>query len=185
MLDSKRIQKLASVTLILYIICLVWIITLKCNMIQPVVESRYFSGQMSLSERVIFNASKFAKTNLKDFIANVLLFVPVGLLIPFLKKEKPYISAALFGFAISLGFEILQIINCIGGFTYIDILSNSLGAILGAIAHFHLRGRVTEKQMETSLATCAVLCAMVVSFGFFSTVKHFDIYVTEDLGKYL
>ncbi len=181
----KRIEKLAIVALVLYIICLVWIITLKCNMIATVVESRYFSGQFSLFERVVFNTSKFAKTDLKDFLANVFLFIPMGLLIPFLKKEKPYISAALFGFAISLGFEILQIINCIGGLTYIDILSNSLGAILGAIAHFHLRGRVTEKQMETSLATCAVLCAMVVSFGFFNTVKHFDIYVTKDLGKYL
>ena len=182
---DKKIEKLATVALVLYIICLVWIITLKCNMIQPVVESRYFSGKMSFFERVVFSTSKFAKTSTKDLIANVLVFVPLGLLIPFLKKEKPYISTALFGFALSLGFEVLQIINCIGGFTYIDILANSLGAILGAIAHFHLREKMTEKQIVTALTLCAVLCAVVVSFGFFNTVKHFDIYVTKDLGKYL
>lgn len=182
---DKRIEKLATVALVLYIICLVWIISLKCNIIQPVVESRYFSGQFSLFERVIFSTSKFAKTSTKDLIANVLVFVPLGLLIPFLKKEKPYISTALFGFALSLGFEVLQIINCIGGFTYIDILANSLGAILGSIAHFHLRKVVTEKQFEAALTVCSVLCAAVVSFGFFNTVKHFDIYVTKDLGKYL
>lgn len=185
MQDGKRMKNLAATALALYIICLVWIITLKCNMIQPVVESRYFYGQMSLAERIIVSTSKFAKTSTKDLIANVLVFVPLGLLIPFLKKEKPYISAALFGFALSLSFEVLQIINCIGGFTYIDILANSLGAILGSMLHFYLRERLTEKQTETALATCAALCAAVVSFGFFSTARHFDIYISNDLGNYL
>lgn len=182
---DKKIEKLATVALVLYIICLIWIITLKCNMIATVVESRYFSGQFSLFERVVFNTSKFSKTDLKDFLANVFLFIPMGLLIPFLKKEKPYISTALFGFALSLGFEVLQIINCIGGFTYIDILANTLGAILGSMLHFYLRERFTEKQTETALTVCAVLCAVVVSFGFFNTVKHFDIYISNDLSKYL
>ena len=42
MQDGKKMKNLAATALALYIICLVWIITLKCNMIQPVVESRYF-----------------------------------------------------------------------------------------------------------------------------------------------
>lgn len=182
---DKRIEKLATVALVLYIICLVWIITLKCNMIQPVVESRYFYGQMSFAERIIVSTSKFANTKPLDLFINVSLFIPVGLIFPFLKEKKPHISTALFGFALSLGFEVLQIINCIGGFTYIDILANSLGAILGSIAHFYLREKTTEKQIVTALTLCSVLCAAVVSFGFFNTVKHFDIYVTKDLGKYL
>ena len=169
----------------LYALCLIWVIGLKCNMIQPVVESRYILSKLTLGERIIRACGRFAKTTRADFLVNTILFLPLGLLLPFLKNKRPYISTVLFGFALSLGFEVLQIINCIGGFTYIDILANSLGAILGAIAHFHLRKVVTEKQFEAALTLCAVLCAVVVSFGFFNTVKHFDIYVTKDLGKYL
>ncbi len=182
---GKRMKNLAAAALSLYIVCLIWIITLKCNMIQPVVESRYFYGQMSLAERIIVSTSKFAKTTPLDLFINVSIFIPVGLLIPFLKKENPHIGAALLGFTMSLGFEILQIINCIGGFTYIDILANSLGAILGSMLHFYLREKATEKQTEIALATCAALCAAVVSFGFFSTARHFDIYISNDLSKYL
>lgn len=185
MQDGKKMKNLAATALALYIICLVWIITLKCNMIQPVVESRYFYGQMSLAERIIVSTSKFAKTEPLDLFINVSIFIPVGLIFPFLKEKKPHISAALLGFTMSLGFEILQIINCIGGFTYIDILCNSLGAILGSMLHFYLRERFTKKQTETALATCVALCAAVVSFGFFSTARHFDIYISNDLSKYL
>ena len=185
MLNSKRIKNLTIIAIVLYALCLIWIISLKCNMIQPVVESRYILSKLTLGERIIRACGRFAKTTRADFLVNTILFLPLGLLLPFLKNKRPYISTVLFGFALSLGFEVLQIINCIGGFTYIDILANSLGAILGAIAHFHLREKMTEKQIGTALTLCAVLCAMVVSFGFFNTVKHFDIYVTKDLGKYL
>lgn len=183
--NSKRIKNLTIIAIVLYALCLIWVIGLKCNMIQPVVESRYILSKLTLGERIIRACGRFAKTTRADFLVNIILFLPLGLLLPFLKNKRPYISTALFGFALSLGFEVLQIINCIGGFTYIDILANSLGAILGAIAHFYLREKMTEKQIVTALTVCSVLCAMVVSFGFFNTVKHFDIYVTKDLGKYL
>ena len=185
MLNSKRIKNLTIIAIVLYALCLVWVITLKCNMIQPVVESRYILSKLTLGERIIRACGRFAKTTRADFLVNTILFLPLGLLLPFLKNRRPYISTALIGMLVSLAFEISQILNCIGGFTYIDILANSLGAILGAIAHFHLREKMTEKQIGTALTLCAVLCAVVVSFGFFNTVKHFDIYVTKDLGKYL
>ena len=57
---DKKIEKLAIVALVLYIICLVWIITLKCNMIQPVVESRYILSKLTLGERIIRACGRFA-----------------------------------------------------------------------------------------------------------------------------
>lgn len=185
MLESKRIRKIAILTFILYTICLVWVIMLKCNMVTPVVESRYFMSKKSLWERFEFSIFKFASTTPKDFFANVLLFLPVGLLIPFLKNKNPVISTAFLGLAISLGFEILQIITCIGGFTYIDVLSNDLGALLGAIIHVCFRRKITDKQIETALIVSIILCVIVISFGTFNTIKYLDIYITKDYGKYI
>lgn len=185
MLDSKRIRSLATVALILYALCLFWVISLKCNMIQPVVESRYILSKLTLSERIIRSCGRLAETTTADFAVNVILFFPLGLLIPFFKKERPYISTALIGMLISLGFEVLQIINCIGGFTYIDILSNTLGAIIGAIIHFEVKGKIKEKHAEVALAVVIGLAAATFIFGFFNTIKYLDIYISDDLTKYL
>lgn len=185
MLNSKRIKNLTIIAIVLYALCLIWVITLKCNMIQPVVESRYILSKLTLWERIIRSCGHFAKTTRADFLVNTILFLPLGLLLPFLKNRRPYISTALFGFALSLAFEISQILNCIGGFTYIDILANTLGAIIGAIIHFEVKGKIKEKHAEVALAVGIGLAAATFIFGFFNTIKCFDIYISDDLTKYL
>ena len=183
--NSKRIKNLTIIAIVLYALCLIWVIGLKCNMIQPVVESRYILSKLTLGERIIRACGRFAKTTRADFLVNTILFLPLGLLIPFLKKEMPYISTALIGMLVSLGFEISQILNCIGGFTYIDILSNTLGAIIGAIIHFEVKGKIKEKHAEVALAVGIGLAAATFIFGFFNTIKYLDIYISDDLTKYL
>ena len=183
--NSKRIKNLTIIAIVLYALCLVWVITLKCNMIQPVVESRYILSKLTLGERIIRSCGRFAKTTRADFLVNTILFLPLGLLLPFLTNRRPYISTVLIGMLVSLAFEISQILNCIGGFTYIDILSNTLGAIIGAIIHFEVKGKIKEKHAEVALAVGIGLAAATFIFGFFNTIKCFDIYISDDLTKYL
>ena len=70
-------------------------------------------------------------TDLKNTLLNILLFVPLGILLPFLwKRYKTLKSTCLFGFCLSLSIEVLQI------FTYRatdvnDIIANTLGTLLG------------------------------------------------------
>lgn len=70
-------------------------------------------------------------TDLKNTLLNILLFVPLGLLLPFLwTKYKTGKATCLFGFGMSLSIELLQI------FTYRatdvnDIIANTLGTLLG------------------------------------------------------
>jgi len=69
--------------------------------------------------------------DLKNTLLNILLFVPLGFLLPFLwKKYKTLKATCLFGFGMSLSIEILQF------FTYRatdinDIIANTLGTLLG------------------------------------------------------
>lgn len=185
MRSLTKLQKRALIAFFAYLLALVWVITFKCNMVQVVAESRYFAGQFSLTERVIRFTSNFHGTTTNEFIVNILLFIPFGLSTPFLFKQRPYFSTLLCAFTLSLAFEISQLINCIGGFTYIDIYCNTFGAILGAIMHLYFRERVTEKQMEVALKVCALLAVAVSIFGVFNTAKCFDVYITDNPGKYL
>ncbi len=185
MIVNKNLHKWATAAFLMYMLCLIWVITFKCNMVQVVAESRYFAEKLSLAERVLRFTSNFHGTTNSEFIVNILLFIPLGLSIPFLFEKRPYLSAVLCGFTVSLAFEISQLINCIGGFTYIDVYCNTFGAILGAVIHFYIRGTVTEKQAEAALKACTLLAVAVSIFGAFNTAKCFDIYITDNPGKYL
>ena len=70
-------------------------------------------------------------SDLKNTMLNILLFVPLGVMLPFLwKKYKSLTTTLLFGFFLSLSIELLQI------FTYRatdinDIITNTIGTLLG------------------------------------------------------
>lgn len=182
---NKNIRAWVAAALFTYAICLIWVISFKCNIVQPVVESRYFMGKMSFFERVLYSASRFVKTTDEEFFVNILLFIPLGLATPFFFKKRIYICTVLSGLAISLAFEISQIIDCIGGFTYIDIYCNTLGAMLGAILHFYLINKIRDTHIKAALIVCTVGGALLSAYGILNTIKTFDIYVTPNLGKYL
>ena len=67
----------------------------------------------------------------KNTILNIILFVPLGIMLPFLwKKYNTLKATAVFGFMMSLSIELLQL------FTYRatdinDLIANTLGAVLG------------------------------------------------------
>ena len=138
MKTTKKIHHLCSVTFILYILLLVWIIALKCNMKDAILGAKIYNQWFTLAERFEMYLSYFAKTDFKDGAVNVLLFIPLGMMMPFLIEKRAYVKTVFICFLISVGFEISQILNCIGAFTYIDIINNTAGSIIGAMIHLLL-----------------------------------------------
>ena len=70
-------------------------------------------------------------TDIRNTILNVFLFVPLGLLLPFLwKKYQSLLNTFLFGFGLSLSIELLQILTY-RATDINDIIANTLGAVLG------------------------------------------------------
>lgn len=67
-------------------------------------------------------------------IENVLLFIPLGILIPLKWKRlrNPFVCTFL-GFCLSFAIEIIQLIAERGHFQIDDILTNTIGALLGEI----------------------------------------------------
>ncbi len=77
-------------------------------------------------------------SGLRDFLLNILLFVPLGCLL--YRVGLPALRVLLFGFGLSLLIETIQFILPIGRDASLsDVLSNSLGAGLGAALALHLR----------------------------------------------
>lgn len=63
--------------------------------------------------------------------ANVLLFLPIGLLLPLGWREQSWKTIALTGMLVSLGIEIAQWVLGTGWLDLQDVITNTMGALLG------------------------------------------------------
>ena len=174
---NENIKNAAIITFSLYMLCLFWVVILKCNLRAGVIDSRIFMSQMTFWERTVLCAGRFLKTDVPDAVVNIFIFIPLGLVLPFIIKKNAYFISALIGTAISLVVELTQLTFCIGGFTYIDIINNSLGAFLGAMLHFSLSKIIPEKKQDLALKASSVLVIGLLIFATINTIKNIDIYL--------
>lgn len=72
----------------------------------------------------------------REVFLNILLYVPMGYLLPFIIKPMRYsvLACALVGFLCSCATEYAQLRWSLGCFQVDDIINNTLGCLIGAIA---------------------------------------------------
>ena len=75
-------------------------------------------------------------TAAREVFLNILLYIPMGYLLPFIIKPMRYsvIACTLVGFLCSCATEIAQLKYGLGCFQVDDIVNNTLGCLIGAIA---------------------------------------------------
>jgi glycopeptide antibiotics resistance protein len=67
-----------------------------------------------------------------NIIGNVFVFMPMGFLLPIIRKKyNNFICILLISIIISLSVELLQLVTKVGIFDVDDILMNSVGSVLG------------------------------------------------------
>lgn len=68
---------------------------------------------------------------LEGIILNIILFLPVGGILPVLSKKISWKHALGIGTAISTVIELSQLIFCRGWFSWDDLLHNTIGCVIG------------------------------------------------------
>lgn len=104
--------------------------------------------------------------DLKNTILNIALFVPLGIMLPFLWKKYSTLKATLlFGFGMSLSIELLQILTY-RATDINDMIANTSGAVLGYLL-FRITSRIIPsvtkfagKKNEISVVILAVFIVM-------------------------
>lgn len=66
-----------------------------------------------------------------NFLGNIVLFVPVGFLLPFVDGKEKWYWIIGFGFCFSLLIETIQLITARGCFDPDDIILNTIGTAIG------------------------------------------------------
>ena len=95
--------------------------------------------------------NNFFGWEIKDSIMNIILFIPIGfLLFPILPEGKKYFYATLFGFLFSSFIELNQIFIPTRSPGFNDIVTNSVGTLIGSLGHQYIQKYVRAKS-ETLL----------------------------------
>lgn len=116
--------------------------------------------------------NRFSLLELRNLILNILMFVPLGIMLPLLFKkcEKFYITYFL-GLCMTIFIEVLQLISKRGIFEIDDIINNALGCMIGygtimIFLLFSKRNKGSLKSKVFALACYQIpVIITIISFG--------------------
>lgn len=161
MIDIKS-EKRNTLTLVLfavYLLALVWLILFKLQFSIAVMDGRVVNLIPLLGSFDNNGVIRFSEIR-----NNILVFIPLGIYIGMLKSKWSFAKKVLATVVLTLAFEITQFIFAIGRADITDVLSNTLGGVIGigiyALLFKLMKGR-TNKVLNI-LAT--VLTALIILF---------------------
>ena len=121
--DNNSTNKLTIVLFIIYLIALIWILLFKLG-----VRFSYMANRS-------VNLIPFSRGNndVSEIVLNVMIFVPLGIYAGILFKRWIFGNNLFFFFLISLIVEGLQFILRVGAFDITDIITNTVGGLIGLL----------------------------------------------------
>lgn len=122
-------KKVTLGLLVFYLIALTWIIIFKLAFSLENLPHIRNINLIPFSESVIVNGEIY----FNEIIQNALVFIPFGLFIHVLWEEKSLLKQFIPIICTSFLFEVIQFTFAIGASDITDVISNSLGGIIGMI----------------------------------------------------
>lgn len=102
----------------------------------------------------------------KNSILNILLFVPLGIMLPLLWDNfRNPLKTVLFGFAMSLAIELLQILT-FRATDINDLITNTLGTYIGYLASTVFRRKYPFPGENKSIELCIVMVTVLITMFF-------------------
>ena len=175
---TQRIRKLTVSTFVFYIIILLWVTILKCNMEASIHGVRIFLEPMSIRDRFIYATSYFElDDSITSMLLNVFIFIPFGILVPLLRGKAAVLTTTAMAFLTTLAIESTQLIIAFGYFTYMDLICNTLGAALGIIIFAILRKLLSDDATIRALTVSNIFGVAASIFATIRTVMNIGIYL--------
>lgn len=165
--------------LIFYILFVLWNILFKyVSPLELFSTDRYFSRTLNL---IPFNDILNGYYNKLDIFGNIILFIPLGIYINIIMKNNKalkniYIKALKNIYiivVISLLLETIQYIFGIGASDITDIITNTIGGILGIFIYMILKNLfVKDFKVKSFITICSILIMLPVTLLLIAIIAH-------------
>ncbi len=119
----------------------------------------------TIGEYLSSSSQDVQKVAFSHVVGNIILFVPVGLFLPLLRKNKRIASNLLLIFLVSFVSESIQGVLNLGTPDIDDILLNSLGGLVGMLGYKTLVWLLrNEKNAQTAVVILSAVIGLPVLF---------------------
>lgn len=134
-----------KVVFVLYIICLLNFVVVKyfgnigrvAERVRSILANRNEGfWNIELRPSILSTIDYYLKSSLFDivtlyFLFNILIFIPLGFLLPLLAKKPSLLKTLRNSIVIILSIECIQFVTCLGVFDVDDIILNMVGSVMG------------------------------------------------------
>lgn len=166
---GKKGKVFFNIVSILYVICLLRIVLFKRVTlihlikygINPAKRALYLTPFVGISN--IFKGLYNFFGVFQNYIGNIVLFVPLGLIVNYYKKEISYKRCFFYGALVSISFEIIQYIFAIGTSDINDVITNSIGALLGCFLYKKILQKSKNEDIKRNKISIVILLIILVS----------------------
>lgn len=164
-MKNLELDKRHTLTLVLfatYLLALIWLILFKLQFSIPDTSG----GRIVNFIPLLGSFGENGTIRFAEIRANILAFIPFGIYICMLETKRSFVKKTFVIAGSALAFEVVQFIFAIGRADITDLLSNTLGGLIGvgiyALLSKALRGR-TNKVLNVIAAIFTVLAVFLVS----------------------
>ncbi len=161
----KNKNKLTSILLGIYVILISWIIVFKMQFNFEHLPYIRSINLIPFGESVIING----KIYFGEIINNLIVFIPVGLYLGMIWKDKKFIKKVIPILSLTLIYEMLQYIFHVGATDITDIIMNTLGGIIGILVinclyKIFKNNEKVDKILNilATICTLGVVCLIIV-----------------------
>lgn len=180
--DEKINKKLIAILTALYGILLIWVVVFKCNYNEGLFIE--VNRARTLAERLAYNAVPFEKfilalesggtiaiVEILALVFNIICFLPLGGFLRFFVSKRWQVIAI--GAFVSFAIETFQLFSGWGGPDVVDLVTNTLGAVVGVFMYDLIRPKLKEKTINSLAFWASVVISPVAIFAVINSIINF------------
>lgn len=164
--NRKRLKIIISMLFIFYLVILVWVILFKLHFAFSDIDNARSVNLIPFH----YSTSAGEQFHIKEVRDNVLIFIPFGILLSMLAPTMNLLYKFLIIFVTSLVLETMQFVLAIGGTDITDLITNSLGGIIGIALYALLLKAVKDKQKIDTVISVVAEIVTVLFLGLMSVL---------------
>ena len=195
MKDKKAFNLLMKISLVLFVLVVVFTVMLKAIMPKDLIANYQFLSSMNVNERLIRGLKIFefyqieaeigelTKAIILD-ILNMIIFIPFGILLAHCFKKNKILKTLLVSFVFIVLIELFQLYSIIGAFMLNDLLINILGSLIGCIIYMLVIKKEKYNVYNVLLLIFIVLCIASLIYLLVNFINNIEIYINIFAGNF-
>lgn len=195
MKDKKAFNLLMKISLVLFVLVLVFTVMLKAIMPKDLIANYQFLSSMNVNERLIRGLKIFefyqieaeigelTKAIILD-ILNMIIFIPFGILLAHYFKNNKILKTLLVSFVFIVLIELFQLYSIIGAFMLNDLLINIFGSLIGCIIYMLVIKKEKYNVYNVLLLIFIVLCIASLIYLLVNFINNIEIYINIFAGNF-